>query len=181
LSTFFWCERWDSNPQNSVFETDTYTYSVTLAQYCLIRPMITSVTAPIINALYVITPVLLNSISTIHMKPTHVTQKHPLSNHSFIIYPQRLVGVLGFEPSQEHSSSAKGIIRPSRVPTPTPLFLYVSFCFMTTFRTMQLAVPVIPQRGFFIVTFFTRLTAFAVHVNVCHHQLRIWCARSDSN
>ena len=33
-----------------------------------------------------------------------------------------LVGVLGFEPSQEHSSSAKGIIRPSRVPTPTPLF-----------------------------------------------------------
>ena len=118
----FWCERWDSNPQNSVFETDTYTYSVTLAQYCLIKPMITSDTAPIIIALYVITPVLLNSISAIHISPTHVTQKHPLSSHSFIIYPQKLVGVLGFEPSQEHSSSAKGIIRPSRVPTPTPLF-----------------------------------------------------------
>lgn len=33
-----------------------------------------------------------------------------------------LVGVLGFEPSQEQSSTAKGIIKPSRVPTPTPMF-----------------------------------------------------------
>lgn len=32
-----------------------------------------------------------------------------------------LVGVLGVEPSQEHPSSAKGLIRPSRVPTPTPI------------------------------------------------------------
>jgi len=31
-----------------------------------------------------------------------------------------MVGMLGFEPSQEQSSTAKGIIRPSRVPTPTP-------------------------------------------------------------
>jgi hypothetical protein len=27
---------------------------------------------------------------------------------------------VGFEPSQEHSSSAKELIRPSRVPTPSP-------------------------------------------------------------
>lgn len=33
----------------------------------------------------------------------------------------RLVGVSGFEPDQEQSSTAKGIIRPSRVPTPTPI------------------------------------------------------------
>ena len=33
-----------------------------------------------------------------------------------------MVGMLGFEPSQEQSSTAKGIIRPSRVPTPTPKF-----------------------------------------------------------
>jgi len=29
--------------------------------------------------------------------------------------------VLGFEPSQEHPSSAKAVISGSRVPTPTPI------------------------------------------------------------
>jgi hypothetical protein len=33
-----------------------------------------------------------------------------------------MVGMLGFEPSQEQSSTAKGFINASRVPTPTPKF-----------------------------------------------------------
>ena len=46
-----------------------------------------------------------------------------IASESYAFHTRKLVGVLGFEPSQEHSSSAKGIIRPSRVPTPTPLNL----------------------------------------------------------
>jgi hypothetical protein len=41
-----------------------------------------------------------------------------------------MVGMLGFEPSQEQSSTAKGIIRPSRVPTPTPKFVLTIILFM---------------------------------------------------
>jgi len=32
-----------------------------------------------------------------------------------------MVGTLGIEPSQEQSSTAKGFIKPSRVPTPAPI------------------------------------------------------------
>jgi len=35
-----------------------------------------------------------------------------------------MVGTLGYDPSQEQSSTAKGFIRPSRVPTPAPIRLY---------------------------------------------------------
>jgi hypothetical protein len=52
----------------------------------------------------------IQNLTDIHF---HLRNHHHLSN---------LVGVLGFDPSREQSSTAKGFIRASCVPTPTPLF-----------------------------------------------------------
>ena len=62
-------------------------------------------------------------ISDLHQRAVGSTVELPAHNF-FLAQASRMVGTLGFDPSQEHPSGAKGLIRPSRVPTPAPKLLH---------------------------------------------------------
>ena len=48
---------------------------------------------------------------------------------------RKMVGVYGVEPYREHPSDAKGFIRPSCVPTPTPIKMDLLTGFEPAFTT----------------------------------------------